>query len=155
MIFPGKINISGAEYDVTYVYDPEAMANWGKIDPDNRLIRIYAGKGDREAYMVLIHEILHGILLELDNDEWADDKFVSPIACMLGDTLIRNDLSGIDQDGCPEVEATTIVGNGGFDDMLIEELGEKAVGRGVKVKVYFLEDVLPNIDPPIEAPNNA
>lgn len=45
-----------------------------------------------------------------------------------------------DPDGEPHFVGTTVLGCGGFEEVLKEELGEECFGKKALVKVYILEE---------------
>jgi hypothetical protein len=54
-------------------------------------------------------------------------------------TITHYHYSG-DEFGEPDLLLETIVGNGGFDEVMIDELGEDCVGKKAKVKVWVINE---------------
>lgn len=97
---PSKVNILGKPYQIIYVDNPSDVdihkreSYWGQIDLWTSTIRIYDNETSAESLLhTLIHEILHGISVELklgmeDNDE-SHDK-LDLLALGISDFLVRN-----------------------------------------------------------------
>jgi hypothetical protein len=97
---PTEVNILGVIYSIQYVDNPtdvdmyKRQALWGQIDFWTRTIRIYdAGRKIEDIFQSIIHEVLHGICVDLHlktfNDETNHDD-LDVLALALVDMLIRN-----------------------------------------------------------------
>ena len=99
-----SINIFSKNYTVTYhkekyeVSDDRQTRLLGCVKLDEKEIRIYQNeKSKREAVIsILLHEIIHAVISELNLDEFIKDDYnelvVDNIATGLGDVLIRNNI---------------------------------------------------------------
>jgi hypothetical protein len=103
MNLPETINILGNIYTIIpcktmLEVDPvNRSLMFGNIDLHSRVIRVFVGnetefgkRTDFDTYQTLLHEILHGITVELHFQ--MDDDTTDTLATVILDTFIRNDL---------------------------------------------------------------
>ena len=98
-IKPAEVNIIGKRYTIEYVDRPSDVdilhrtSLWGQIDPWTRTIRILDnGRGAQDLLHTLLHEVLHGIISEMNMCENTvdDEATVDILALALADVLTRN-----------------------------------------------------------------
>lgn len=97
---PENIYILGRNYKIEYVNNPAEVdifkreSLWGQIDYWTRTIRVYDnGRADFDVMETIIHEILHGIEVDLKLKCFKDDKGheeLGILAVALSDVLVRN-----------------------------------------------------------------
>ena len=97
---PIEVNILGKTYHISYVDNPAEVdlykreSLWGQIDHWTRTIRIYEkGRTDADILETLLHEVLHGIAVELNIKALKGDDaedIVGLLALALADVLARN-----------------------------------------------------------------
>ena len=95
---PEAVNILGRVYSIEYVDNPAEVdlykrkSLWGQIDYWTRTIRVYDnGKPDGDVWETVLHEVVHGIVTDLNLDDVKlDEDTVGLLALALTDTLVRN-----------------------------------------------------------------
>jgi hypothetical protein len=97
MFKPDSVNILGKHYEIKYcdnpadvdIYKRESL--WGQIDFWTRTIRIYdSGRKDGDIADTVFHEVLHGIVTQLDIEIENEETAVRLIGMALSDVFIRN-----------------------------------------------------------------
>lgn len=98
---PTKINILGKTYKIIYCKTPGEIDlnkkdnSQGLINFWEKTIRIYNDPNQNDLLDTLLHEILHGIIEELNLTKFADDKAhdqLEALSTVLADTLVRNNI---------------------------------------------------------------
>lgn len=104
---PKKIKILTANYTVKLCKDKfkigadSSVPLWGNINHEHRTINLYS-KLDNETLMeVLVHEIVHGVLIDSGLDKFIEkgneEFFTINFGHILTDTLIRNNLIKVEK----------------------------------------------------------
>jgi len=95
MKIPEKINILSTIYTVTIHNGSDSPMEHKELDGEIDFIekRIHLRKDSIDnMYKVLLHEIVHGIISNMDllSGEFDEERFCQNMSSVLGDTLIRN-----------------------------------------------------------------
>lgn len=79
---PQSVSILGLDFQVRVVDEvSHTEAADGQIDFDRQEIRLYRGMSEQKMEQTLIHELLHGILVQLGYDaEGSDEHLVQGLA---------------------------------------------------------------------------
>ncbi len=88
-MIPDTVNILGLDYRVleVAVVDRNDPAD-GEFDPHEQTIRIDSSLSEQAKEQVLMHEILHGVFLQLGFDEhYEDEHLVQSVSAVLHQTL--------------------------------------------------------------------
>ena len=88
-----KVNICGVPHEIIECSnDFDATGHFGQIDYTECRIKINKGMPEEMKKLTIIHEMVHGILHHIGQDELAEDeKFV----CVLGNAIFQSfDLKG-------------------------------------------------------------
>lgn len=97
MKIPKKINILSTIYDIIICEGEDSYLELKELDGEIDFVKktIHLKKDLTEnMYKVLIHELIHGIIMEnmLFEESISEEVFCQQMASILGDTLIRNNM---------------------------------------------------------------